>query len=196
MTAARRKAIMKYLKCPIMLLIVAITISALFAIAAGEQSSDPIKVVHEYFEANRNMDWTHAAQYLSPDSLGEFKLKILSLIIRTEEAGQQELVKEFGVPSLAALESLAPLEFYAAAMRRKWSALKDKQAEYLRSAKSTILGTTAIANDKIIVKFKTDVDFEGKSISKTGECLLVKQSIDWKIDIINSSTFTKSIKEK
>ena len=81
-------------------------------------------------------------------------------------------------------------------MRRRWSALKDKQTDYLRNAKTSILSTDAINKNRMMVKYKTDVNFKGKSISKTGEYLLVKQGTDWKIDIMNSGTLTKNNKKK
>ena len=192
----RHKTIMKYLKYPIALLIITAICSVLSAVKADEQPTDAIKIFHEYFEANRNMDWTRAAQYISPDSLEGFKQKNLSILFRTEEKGQQEIVKEFGVQNLAALESLSPSEFYAAVMRRRWSALKDKQTDYLRNAKTSILSTDAINKNRVMVKYKTDVNFKGKSISKTGEYLLVKQGTDWKIDIMNSGTLTKNNKKE
>jgi hypothetical protein len=95
---------MKYYIYPIVILILTAICSDLSAVKADEQHTDAIKIIHEYFEANRNMDWTHAAQYISLDSLDGFKQKILSILFRTEEKGQQEIIKEFGVQNLAELD--------------------------------------------------------------------------------------------
>lgn len=172
------------MKFTIILLLVVNMILALPAQSAEvkDPTPTPSEVVLAYFEAYRNMDWALAAQYIHPDSLNEFKTTIVSIVLRTQEGSQQELVEEFGVTSLAALESMPPVDFYVAANRRRWATLGDKQATYLLSSKITILGIKPTAENGTTVSFRTHVDFEGKSSAKTYEYVVLKQGDSWKID--------------
>lgn len=171
----------------IMLLLIASFVAPLPARAAEVKDSaiTPSEVVAAYFEAYRNMEWARAAQYVLPKSLIEFKRKIMSIILRTEQSGQLELVEEFGVKSLASLEAMPPADFYGAANRRRWATLGGKQAEYLRSGKITILGTKATTEGAAVVSFTTRVDVEGQASTKPYEYVVLRHGDSWKIDLDN-----------